>query len=162
MFEVSELSRRLDNILRLGRICEVDVTEARVKVRIGQLTTGWLPWLVAQAGSTRSWSVPSIGEQVLVLAPGGELQTGAVLCGLYQEQYPAPSDKATDHCTVYEDGTCITYDTVSHTLSIDCKGDLQLKVQGQLSIQGNITVQGNIQASGDILSDGQNSNHHKH
>ena len=45
----------------------------------------------ARAGKTRSWNAPSVGEQVLVLCLGGELDTGFVMPGIFSYDNPAPS-----------------------------------------------------------------------
>ncbi|UMT46983.1 hypothetical protein AOY90_15755 [Escherichia coli] len=41
----------------------------------------WLQWLTHRAGRSRTWWAPSVGEQVLILAVGGELDTAFVLPG---------------------------------------------------------------------------------
>ncbi len=53
-----------------------------------------LQWLTASAGNTHSWNAPSVGEQVLVLCLGGELDTAFVLTGIYSDDNPAPSASA--------------------------------------------------------------------
>jgi phage baseplate assembly protein V len=40
------------------------------------------------------WWAPSEGEQVLVLALGGELDTAFVLPGIFSDDFPAPSVSA--------------------------------------------------------------------
>lgn len=66
---VSELDRRLTQLIRLGTIAEVDVEYAKVKVKLGENQTGWRPWLTT-AGRLKTWNPPVVGEQVVVLSPG--------------------------------------------------------------------------------------------
>lgn len=54
----------------------------------GKNSTGWLHWHSARAGKTRSRNAPSVGEQVLVLCLGGELDTGFVLPGIFSDGNP--------------------------------------------------------------------------
>ena len=43
--DISELFRRVSNIIRIGKVISVDYTKAKAKVKIGNLTTEYLPWL---------------------------------------------------------------------------------------------------------------------
>ncbi len=49
------LSRMLENLIRFGVIAAVQMKPPRVKVKTGELTTAWLPWLALRAGSDREW-----------------------------------------------------------------------------------------------------------
>lgn len=65
-FAISELQRKLANIVRIGLVKEVDYEKARVKVQIGKFLTDWLPWITSKAGKDRDWCPPDIDEQVVV------------------------------------------------------------------------------------------------
>lgn len=115
---LSEIDRRLGNVVRMGTIAELDQANARVKVDLGDVTTDWLPWVTARAGATRTWSAPRPGEQVLVLAPSGELEQGAVLPSIFQDDHPAPAGTQDVEHTVYPDGTTVDYNSATHTLTV--------------------------------------------
>ena len=100
--DLTELTRRLDNLLRLGTIAEVDHSKALAKVQSGNILTDWLPWFTLRAGTTQTWSPPTKGEQCLVLAVSGELTTAVVLVGLYTQN--APSQSPDEHCIKFADG----------------------------------------------------------
>ncbi|UZV40217.1 baseplate assembly protein V [Acidovorax phage Acica] len=92
-----EIIRRLENLARAGTVAEVRYTApARCRVRLGDNTTDWLPWIAGRAagdnGST--WWPPEVGEQCVVLASGGDLAQGFVLLGTYSDAMPAPSNEA--------------------------------------------------------------------
>ncbi len=70
---LSELSRAVRDIIRIGVIAEVNTTLGVCRVQSGELMTDWLHWLTSRAGGSRTWWAPSIGEQVLLLSLGGEL-----------------------------------------------------------------------------------------
>lgn len=92
-----ELARRVENLARLGTVAQVrHEAPARCRVQLGHNTTDWLPWLAgrAAAGQGAHWWPPVVGEQCLVLAPGGDLAQGIVLLGIYSDRMPAPSDGA--------------------------------------------------------------------
>lgn len=87
---IAETLRLLHNLLNLGTIAEVQGGKCRV--HIGDNTTDWIPWLTLRAGSARTWWPPSPGEQVFLLAMGGELTTACCFGGVYSEANPAPCD----------------------------------------------------------------------
>ena len=89
-FAFSEVVRKLANLIRIGKIAEVD--GAQVKVHIGRVTTGWLP-IVSTAGETTSWTPISKGEQVVVFSPFGEFAQAFVLHSIHYNNYKAPNDK---------------------------------------------------------------------
>ncbi len=63
----ANLLRRLQNLIRVGVVVEVD-TQKGCRVKTGDLVTDWLKWITLRAGQTRTLSAPSKGEQVLILA----------------------------------------------------------------------------------------------
>jgi len=109
-FRVTELERRLANCLRVGVVHSADYDQARVRVQSGDLTTAWLPWFTQRAGGDRSWHAPEIGEQVMLLAPSGDLEQAIVLPSIYRSIHPAPAASADVSRTVYGDGLVIEHD----------------------------------------------------
>ena len=89
-FAFSEVVRKLTNLIRLGKIAEIN--GAQVKVQIGRVITGWLP-IVSMAGDTTSWTPITKGEQVVVFSPYGEFSQAFVLRSIHYNNFPAPEDK---------------------------------------------------------------------
>ena len=79
--EIGELQRRLANLFRVGKVVEVDRAAARVKVEFQGVTTAWLPWMTGRAGAVKDWNPPSVGEQVCVCSPAGELDAAFIMPG---------------------------------------------------------------------------------
>jgi len=148
---ITELERKLANVLRLGSIEHADYATARVRVRIGPLLTTWLPWLTSRAGGDRSWWAPEIGEQVLVLSPSGDMGQGVVMPALYSTAKPPPAGAETVHRMIYADGAIIEYDRQTHRLKADIPGNVQVIAAGDITAQatGKITATagGNIEAT---------------
>lgn len=88
-FAFSEVVRKLVNLIRLGKIAEIDGN--KVKVRIGQVITGWLP-IVSTAGEVSCWLPISVGEQVVVFFPYGEPVQGFVLRAIHYDDYKIPEN----------------------------------------------------------------------
>lgn len=154
-----ELLRRLENILRAGTIHAVDHGGARVRVASGELVSNWLPWFERRAGNVRSWCPPSVGEQCMVLSPGGDLASGMVLVGVNSDAHPAPSDSPTLHRVEFPDGAVIDYDHASHTLTITAQ---DLIINGAVAISGpslthNGTNVGSSHHHGGVQSGGSNT-----
>lgn len=135
-FSFSELDRKLANLIRVGTVKEADYKKARVRIQIGKILTDWLPWVTSRAGQDRNWSAPSVGEQVVLLSPSGEMAQGVVIPAIYQNKHPAPSDKETDVAFVFQDGSKAIYDKKEHHLSIFLitEGKLTLNV-GESSLE---------------------------
>lgn len=95
LFRIQELERRMANIISFGTIAAVDLDKARCQVSVGDILTTMIPWLSMRADSSNHvWWAPTIGEQVLVLAPCGEYNQAVVIPAIYQQKtIPKPSNK---------------------------------------------------------------------
>lgn len=115
---IQELARALRNMIRTGIIVETDLDTGRCRVQTGGIKTDWLQWLTHRAGRSRTWWAPSIGEQVLILAVGGELDTAFVLPGIYSDDHPAPSASADGWLVEFPDGAVIGYEPETSALTV--------------------------------------------
>ncbi|BET37279.1 phage baseplate assembly protein V [Wolbachia pipientis] len=129
-FAIAELQRKVANIIRIGVVKEVDYEKAKVRVKIGEILTDWVPWITSKAGKDRNWSSPGIDEQVVVFSPFGELSLGVVLGGIYQKKYPAPENKKEINSMKFQDGTRLLYDKGKHHLEIEVVDKITLKAGG--------------------------------
>ncbi len=85
----------MENLARLGTVDAVRLSKpARCRVQLGGNTTDWLPWIAGRAAGNQGshWWPPVVGEQCLVIAPGGDLAQGVALLGAYSDAMDAPSD----------------------------------------------------------------------
>ncbi|STU89430.1 baseplate assembly protein V [Klebsiella pneumoniae] len=101
---IQELARAIRNMIRTGVVVETDLDAGRCRVQTGGIFTDWLQWLTHRAGRSRTWWSPSVGEQVMILAVGGELDTAFVLPGIYSDDNPAPSASADAWHVEFPDG----------------------------------------------------------
>jgi phage baseplate assembly protein V len=116
--DIAELTRLLNNLIRLGTIAEVDYDAERARVRLGpKLVTTWRPWVAQRAGNAKTWWAPCVDEQVVMLSPGGDLTRGLITLSLYSEAFPAPSHSGTVDQTDYPDGAYVQYDHANHALA---------------------------------------------
>ena len=170
--DLGDAGRRLANLIRPGAVAEIDPAAARVRVQYGTAPNGepaltaWLPWLPSAAGEYRDWRAPSAGEQVLLLAPYGELAAAFVLPGAYRDSFPAPESAGSKRAMLCPDGARIEYDAGEHLLkavlpsggkvSIEAPGGVAIKgdseIDGDVSIDGNLSVTGTVKADKAISS----------
>lgn len=131
--DMSDAERRIANVARYATIAEASYgNPPRVRVRDGETLSNWLPFTTSRAGGDRSWHPPEVGEQVIVLAPGGDLNAGCVIGTLYRDAAPAPGDRATLARTVYDDGTVVEYDREAHTylMDVNAAGRVTINIGG--------------------------------
>ncbi len=176
MNDYATLSRLLENLIRFGVIAEVQMVPPRVKVNTGKLTTTWLPWLALRAGADREWDPPTVGEQVILVSPSGQLANGVVITGLPSDHIPANGNRAGLHRRTYADGAVIEYDSVAHhlnatlpdngTTSLVSKGGINIigpiNHQGDYNQTGNQNVDGHVTVSEDVVAAGISLVNHPH
>lgn len=176
MNDFAALARLLENLIRFGVIAAVQMEPPRVQVTTGKLTTACLPWLALRAGTDREWDPPSLGEQVMLFSPSGQLANGIVVTGVFSDHIPANGNRAGLHRRTYADGTVIEYDSVAHHLNatladggttnlistggINLVGDITH--QGDYIQTGNQTVTGQVQVSIDVIAAGVSLVKHPH
>lgn len=182
-FNSSQIGRRLNSLIRVGRVKEVDYEAAEARVEFGPLLSDWIPWLTRRAGDDRDWAPPEAGEAVVVVASGGYLETAVIIGSIYQSAFPANGDRANLRRVTFADGTVCEYDRSAHrfTLNVPAGGaEVVVNSGGQVTVAAatglnltseteihlaapNIAIQGQVtQVGGDITSDGISVQSHTH
>ncbi|VWD11886.1 bacteriophage baseplate assembly protein V [Burkholderia lata] len=140
----NEARRVARNSVLLGRVIAIDVSDAEnpvCRVAIGDdesdgqgLQSGWLRWTTARAGSLRTWSAPTLGEQVKIDCPMGDLAQGIVSGALYSEDRPAPSTSIAESVMQFDDGARISYDEEWHALTVDLPAGATIRMVAPASV----------------------------
>lgn len=171
----------LAGMIRIGTIVAVDVAQARCIVRYGDpdddepAETPPIRWLSPRAGMTRIWSPPSVGEQVLLLAPDGQVGNAVALMGIVQDTFP-PLGSTTAEMIEFADGAQLTYDPEASALrailpqgataEIEAPGGITLRgnvtIEGELSVTGSAAIDQTLTAGDDVVADGISLKGHKH
>lgn len=128
--DMTEAERRISNVALMGQVVDLDTARARVRVQAGPITTGWLPFATLRAGLDRTWHPPEPGEQVLLVAPGGDLNQGVVVGSIYRADHPAPADSEDISRTLFKDGAVMEYDRAQHhwRLAVPAGGKIVLEI----------------------------------
>ena len=154
MNSLAELARLIENLIRLGTVAEVQVEPPRVRVKTGNVTTAWRPWFALRAGADREWDPPTVGEQVILFSPSGNLAQGVALTGLFSDANPANGDREGLHRRTYRDGAVIEYDSIAKHLRATLPGTAEVVAAGDINISSGGNIQ--ITATGDIAITGAN------
>lgn len=171
----------LATLVRIGTVIEIDLVEARCRVRFGdpdeESDDGETPpirWVTPRAGRTRIWSPPSIGEQVVLLSPDGQIGAAVAICGVVQDTFP-PVGNSLAELIEWEDGAQIRYDPQSHELEAQLPAGSTVRIiadeirlegnvtiTGTLDVEDDVAVQGQINSTGDVIADDVSLMDHTH
>ena len=152
-------NRRIESIIRFGLIAEVDHAQAKARVKCGEILTDFLPFITFRAGTTKTWSPPTQGEQCVILSASGELTTACIITGLYTQN--SPSHSADEHVIEFADGAKITYNQANGDLAVTGIKTANIKAENQINIdcptvniKGNVNIDGNLSTTGTTTSKG--------
>lgn len=154
MDSLTDVIRRLENLIRAGTIAAIDPAIPRCQVKTGGLLTDWLPFYTLRAGEDSDWDPPSINEQCLVLSLSGNPAHGFVIAGFNSDQFPAPDQSLTRRRRRYRDGATVDYDTKTHTLTATLPdgGKAVLVAPGGVHIKGDVVIEGLVTVSQDVVA----------
>ena len=100
-FVISELKRRLNNIVKVGVVSETDPEKAKVRIKVGDLHSDWRPWT---SGSKHRWDMPEVGDSVVMISPNGETEKSIIIPSLYNDQNLPPSSDSNTICWKLPEG----------------------------------------------------------
>ncbi len=119
MSQRRELPSEVSNMIRTGVVLAVQTSPPRLRVRTGEIETDWIRWGERRAGAgIRTWEPPSIGEQVVLLCPEGDLAQAVAVCAIYSDTHAAPASDADVQLTQYADGSIVEFNSQTSTLSV--------------------------------------------
>lgn len=113
----NDASRRVNSAVEIGTVSKVDHKLHRYRVKIGELETDWIPKTLARSGKTKTYESLDEGEQVVLVAPSGDLSQ-AVIVGSVATEETQSGTKGSEHRTVYPDGTIVDYDDEAGGLKV--------------------------------------------
>jgi phage baseplate assembly protein V len=126
-----------------------------VKVRLPEyddLVTDWLPVVQAATLGARTWAVPRVDTQVIVL-PGLGLEDAVVLGAIYSQPDPP---KFGDNAVIgmeADDGVELSYDPGASKLTIKAPKLIQI-IATDIDIRADVKLDGNVAHSGDLTQTG--------
>jgi phage baseplate assembly protein V len=160
----NDIQRALINMIRIGVVVKVDGMKARCRVLLDGLESAWLPWC-ADAGLVSVWRAPSVDEQVIVIAPAGDMSRAVVIGSLFSEANPQPATEAKRlHRIAYNDGATVDYDQYVHDLRINLPAGATMTViaNGGVTIRGDVSIEGSLHTTGDTVAGNISLQQHTH
>lgn len=152
-----------------GKIATVDLKAGLITVAQGDVVTGPIRWAMGGGGGTKVWSRPKVGEQVLLIAPEGDIAGAIALRGVHSLAFPPVGDPDRE-VVEFEDGAIVAYHPGNHALSvmlppgatiaIDAQGGLTIR--GPVTIDGPVNIKGAVTASDDVVAAGKSLKSHIH
>jgi len=161
----------LGDLINFGTIAEVDLERGRVRVAAGEVESDWIRWGMGRAGATRSWSPPSVGEQIIFVAPGGDIAQAAVIGSIPSNAHP-PAGNSLRELIQFQDGAVVAYDPEAHaleailpagaTINIVAPGGITVLAEagvtidvgdGGLTVKGDVTIEGDVDLTGELRAD---------
>lgn len=160
-------------LIRYGTIETVDLATGKCTVKIGDIVTQPVRWAHGAAGGsggTSIWAPPIAGEQVILLAPEGDITAAIALTGVHSDANP-PAGDSTRVLIDFADGAVIAYDPEAHlldvtlpdgaTINIVSTGGVTIDAES-VRLTGDLQVDGTINADVDVIADGTRLHTHKH
>ncbi|MGV3511888.1 MAG: phage baseplate assembly protein V [Novosphingobium sp.] len=165
-----------DALIRVAVVASVDLAAGTCTLILDDPAGGGddavsppVRWLHPRMGQTRAWLPPAVGEQGLLLCPGGELGAGVFVGGLHSGTFPPPIDEAVP-LVRFKDGATISYDPDAHELLMQLPSgatavlisDGGLDIVAPVSITGDVSITGALTASDDVTGGGKSLKNHRH
>lgn len=151
-FHAQDQNRALANLINIGTLSEIDHQSHKARVVLGDCITDFLP-LPAVYGNNFHATAPAIvGAQVVVVAPFGQLEAGAIVCLLASGAH-APVDTTGDVDVIqFNDGSKIEYDSRAQIMTINAAKDLIINVadNSTVTITGDLTATINQNATVEV------------
>lgn len=148
-----DLPGRMGELLRYGTIESIDLAGGRIAVRVGEIVTSNLRWIQGAAGDTSIWIRPKPGEQILLLAPDGDLEGAIAMRGIVSSAFPPIGDEARDVIR-FADGTEIAYgDSGELEAKLAGDGKATVTAAGGVKIVGPVEIEGTLKVTEDASFD---------
>jgi len=166
---LSELLRRLNNLISIGTISETKSAQGKAlaRVKIFDRVTDFYP-VVSFSNTFKRHFIPMrVNEQVLVFSVFGDASSGFIIRGIFNRSCKEPNGSS-QTCEVmeYEDGTVISYDTAAKELKVNASDKITIickaatvkadtvDVTATTSNTGDVTINGNLTVSNLITGKG--------
>lgn len=163
----ADLQRLIENLIRIASISDVDYDDPenpQCRCLVGEIKTNWLSVGHTRMGAVKDWNPPSVGEQVVLVSPCGDLSQAVIIAALSSTAQPSPDTDPKKPKRSYPDGAVIEYDYQNHKLSaiLPEGATFELKSDGGLKVTGDIDLAGGITTTKDVVIKGVSFLGHVH
>ena len=133
-----ELLRKLGNIVQVGTVTETKSDEGLALARVNILgrVTDFLPIVMINNSFMKVWMPVHVNEQVLVVSPFGEANSGFIIPSIYHKGNKEPKG-STSKNAIFQIGQ-VKFVCDGETVTVDSK-NFKLDREGNLTVTGRIT-----------------------
>jgi len=143
---MSDLLRKIDNLIRVGTIVEVNLSSlpAMVRVEVDEgVKSDWMPFSQSFIGQTMIWCAPKVGTSGLVVSEGGENRVNRFF-PCFNDASNAPSLGDDDFKIFLKNGDSIHHNSGSGTLTINSANNVIVNSETADVNAPNITLNGDV------------------
>ena len=153
-------------IMRFGYVSDFDPKRYMARIIFpdkDNLVSDWLPVLVHNSNFNKDENPLAINEHVLCIMSGNGIESGAVLGSIYDNDNAPLCGNSFIRIINFGDGTKLQYDTDSHELLIDCKGEVKIEsaekivLNASKKIELTVSVDLTLSGNGTSITFGANS-----
>lgn len=148
MISPGELKRRLSNIIQIGTVSATKSKDGKALARVvldddgeNRRVSKFLPVVSLANSFAKVWFPIRVKEQVLVISPFGNANSGFIIRSIFNKGCKEPSG-ADEHTAIieFEDGTKISYDSKASDLKIDAVKSINIICKSATIVADDITA----------------------
>ena len=114
MYALAELERKLENLISIGKVVEVDYPAKKLRVNIEQdedqeLTSFWMPIPAEIGRNFKRWLPVRFGTQMILACPLGHVANAVPIGMLYTQDFDSPSTDEEIDLILFDDDSYIGY-----------------------------------------------------
>jgi len=141
---LSSLERRVAGMVRHGTVSDVDISKGLARLSFGDGDAGefkgpWVPY-AQTAGALKVHTPPSVGQQMTMISPTGDLRQAIAVPMTWSDQNPSPGQSA---------DPVLTYGDVKLTVT---KSSVTIEVGG---FSAKFTSAGLVTTGGGVSNEGK-------
>jgi len=160
-----ELERRINNLIQVGTVVEIDEGRALARVDILGRVTDFLPVKMIGNSFVKVFIPIRINEQVLVVCPFGNANSGFIVPSIFNVNCKEPSGSNPD-TAIIEFAGGVRIDSDGKTVNVTAPVNVNVTattatvsaantiITSATTNNGNVTINGNLTVNGNIAMNG--------
>jgi len=162
-----ELERRINNLIQVGTVTETRCSDGKALARVNVLgrVTDFLPVKMIGNDFIRIWIPVRVGEQVMVVCPYGNANSGFIIPSIFNRNLPEPSG-ATEDKAIVEFAGGVRIDSDGSNVNIKAPLNVNIVcatatitaaktiITSTTTNNGNVTINGNLDINGNLSMNG--------
>lgn len=171
----NDMNEILNRLIKIGEVSSVDPARGTARVAFDDddsMVSYDLQVLQKNTIANKDYHMPDIGEDVVcIFLPSGS-EDGFILGSVYAGEITPPESDCNKRTVVFDDGTKISYDRATHTLTATigktsitanqqnitaiCTGAANVQAT-TINLTGNVNINGNVSITGATSITGETS-----